>query len=198
MSMILEETPDETLLEAWRAGDRAAGDELLRRSEPVLLSFFRRRTSQNVDELVQRTLVACIHAVAKFEGRSTFKGFLLGIARNQFLMGLRTRKTAEIPDTLATFPEDGPSQLVASKEELKILLAALQTTQSPFRETLKMFYWDELSVDQIAKILDVPSGTVKSRLGRGRAMIRERLLHAAGPGSIVIKKWIEFMPPVEA
>jgi len=196
--MILEESPDEALLEAWRAGDRAAGEELLRRSKPVLMAFFRRRTSQNVDELVQRTLVACIHAVTHFEGRSTFKGFLLGIARNQFLMGLRAKKTAEMPNTLATFPEDGPSQLVASKQELKILVAALNATQSPFREVLKMFYWDEFSVEQIAKILDVPSGTVKSRLGRGRSMIRERLLHAAGPGSIVIKNWIEFMPPADA
>jgi RNA polymerase sigma factor (sigma-70 family) len=196
--MNLEESTDETLLDAWRAGDRAAGDELLRRSAPVLVAFFRRRTSQNVDELVQRTLVACIQAVANFEGRSSFKGFLLGIARNQFLMGLRSKKTSEIPNTLSTFPEDGPSQLVASKEELKILVAALDATQSPFREALKMFYWDDLSVDQIARILGVPSGTVKSRLGRGRSMIRERLLDAAGPGSVVIKKWLEFMPPAEA
>src|SRR6266513_4170357 len=188
-NMIVEESSDETLLDAWRAGDRAAGDELLRRAAPVLVAFFRRRTSQNVDELVQRTLVACIQAATQFAGRSSFKGFLLGIARNQFLMGLRARRPSELQSTLSTFPEDGPSQLVASKEELKILVAALDATQSPFREALKMFYWDDLSVEQIARILGVPSGTVKSRLGRGRSMIRERLLDAAGPGSVVIKKW---------
>jgi RNA polymerase sigma-70 factor (ECF subfamily) len=192
--MIYEECTEDTLLEQWRAGDRSAADELLRRCKPMLAAFFRRRTTENVDELVQRTLVACIQSIANFEGRASFKAFLLGIARNQFLMSLRSNKPREKPASVSTFPEDSPSQLVASKEELRILAAALNATSPPFRQVLKMFYWDDLSVEEIARTLDVPAGTVKSRLGRGRSMIKARIIEAAGPSVSLAKKLVEWMP----
>src|SRR5690349_13238259 len=52
--------PEALLLRRWRAGDRAAGDELIALCKPVLFWFFRRRTDDNVEELVQGTLAACI------------------------------------------------------------------------------------------------------------------------------------------
>src|SRR5439155_24498557 len=132
-----------------------------------------------------------------FEGRSSFKAFLLGIARNQFLMSLRSNKPRDNAVSITTFPEDSPSQLVASKEELRILAAALNATSPPFRQVLKMFYWDDLSVEEIARTLDVPAGTVKSRLGRGRSMIKARIIEAAGPSTTVARKLVEWMPPVD-
>ena len=191
------ELSEETLLERWRAGDREAADELLKRCKPLVAGFFRRRTADNVDELVQRTLVACLQAITNFEGRSSFKSFLLGIARNQFLMSLRSNRPREQATSVSTFPEDSPSQLVASKEELRILAQALNATSPPFREVLKMFYWDDLSVEEIARTLALPSGTVKSRLGRGRSMIKARIIEAAGPGSTFVDKLAELMPPIE-
>ena len=195
--MIYEECSEETLLDLWRAGDRDAAGELLRRYRPLLGGFFRRRTMQNVDELVQRTLVACVHAITNFEGRSSFKSFLLGIARNQFLVSLRSNRLRERPVSISTFPEDSPSQLVASKEELRILAAAMDATSPPFRQVLKMFYWDDLSVEEIARTLDVPAGTVKSRLGRGRSMIKARIIEAAGTTDGVARKMVEWMPVVD-
>jgi RNA polymerase sigma-70 factor (ECF subfamily) len=195
--MIHAECTEDTLLDQWRAGDREAADELLRRCEPLLAAFFRRRTAENVDELMQRTLVACMQSIGNFEGRSSFKAFLLGIARNQFLMSLRANKPHQELAPVSTFPEDGPSQLVASKEELRILAAALNATAPPFRQVLKMFYWDDLSVDEIARTLDIPTGTVKSRLGRGRSMIKVWILEAAGRSTPLSRKLLEWMPPVD-
>jgi RNA polymerase sigma-70 factor (ECF subfamily) len=195
--MMYENCAEETLLEYWRSGDRDAADELLRRCKPMLGAFFRRRTTQNVDELVQRTLVACVQSIDHFEGRSTFKAFLFGIARNQFLMNLRTRPTAEQQAPTSTFPEDSPSQLVASKEELKILVQALNATSGPFRQVLRMFYWDDLSVEEIAKTLDVPAGTVKSRLGRGRLMIKAKIIEATGSTNGLVRKLVDLIPPVD-
>jgi RNA polymerase sigma-70 factor (ECF subfamily) len=185
------------LIDHWRAGDREAADELLRRCRPMLEAFFRRRTAENVDDLVQRTLVAFMQSIWTFERRSSLKAFLLGIGRNQFLMSLRSKKAYEEPSSVSTLPEDGPSQLVASKEELRILAAALNATSPPFRQVLKMFYWDDLSVDEIARTLDVPTGTVKSRLGRGRSMIKASIIEAAGRSSPLARKLLEWMPPVD-
>jgi RNA polymerase sigma factor (sigma-70 family) len=196
--MMYENCAEEALLEYWRGGDRDAADELLRRCKPILGAFFRRRTTQNVDELVQRTLVACVQSIGHFEGRSSFRSFLFGIARNQFLMSLRSARITEQKEpTSSTFPEDSPSQLVASKEELKILTAALNSTSAPFRQVLRMFYWDDLSVEEIARTLDVPAGTVKSRLGRGRLMIKAKIIEATGSTHGIVPKLVELIPPVD-
>jgi RNA polymerase sigma-70 factor (ECF subfamily) len=166
------------LLDRWRAGDRAAGDELMQACKPMLRWFFRRRTAENVEELVQGTLVACVQALEHFEGRSSFKTFLLGIAHKQFLMSLRANRPREVPVSMQ-YREPSPSQIFASKEEVRSVSDALNDTSPAFRQVLEMFYWDELSVDEIARTLELPAGTVKSRLSRGRSMLKERIVAAS-------------------
>jgi RNA polymerase sigma-70 factor (ECF subfamily) len=72
---------------------------------------------------------------------------------------------------------------------------ALNETPSPFREVLRMFYWDELPVEEIARILAISSGTVKSRLARGRSMIRERIMAAARSREDIVRKLMDWMSP---
>jgi RNA polymerase sigma-70 factor (ECF subfamily) len=166
---------EDALLNRWRAGDCAAGDELVRMCRPVLRWFFIQRTTENVDELVQRTLVACVQALDQFEGRSSFKTFLLGIANKQFLMSLRAERARESAPPPPSYRDPSPSQLFARMEEVTTVSAALNDTSPTFRRVLEMFYLDELSVDEIAKTLCVPPGTVKSRLSRGRTMLKARI-----------------------
>jgi len=174
--MNLEE-PTERLVDHWRAGDRRAGDRLLRRYLPVLENFFRRRVSHNVDDLVQRTLFACVEAVERFEGRSSFKTYLLGIAHHQFLVSLRSdRPNLALEARLPERAEDSPSQLLAFREEQVILAKALLAVEPEFAITLKRYYWAGHSIEQIANDLGIPSGTVKSRLSRGRALVKANLL----------------------
>jgi len=164
------------LLEEWRAGDRAAGDELLRHYTATLHAFLGRRTNRNVDDLVQRTLLACVESIRHFEGRSTFKAFLLGIARNQFFMSLRSDSgAAGEANGLVTWPEESPSQLFVAKQERQLLGAALAKVAPPFRTVLKLYYLDGLSIDEISQVLGISDGTVKSRLSRGRSMMRGML-----------------------
>src|SRR5689334_12294264 len=85
------------LLARWRAGDRAAGEVLMQRYRAILCRFFQRRTSENVEELVQDTLMACLRAIDQFEGRSSFRTFLFGIAHRQFLMNLRAKRVRKVP-----------------------------------------------------------------------------------------------------
>lgn len=170
-----EETTELQLIRHWRSGDRLSGDRLLRRYVPVLKSYFSRRVSSNVDELVQRTLLACVQSVDRYEGRSSFKSYLLGIAHHQFLMSLRseTKHTAARgPASLATLAEHSPSQLVAFRQEHCLLAQALIKLSPEFLDVFKLFYWSQLSIEQIAETLGIPAGTVKSRLARGRVELK--------------------------
>jgi RNA polymerase sigma-70 factor (ECF subfamily) len=172
--------PDDTterLLVRWRSGSRDAGDRLLRRYVPVLTGFFARRSSNNADDLVQRTLLACVQGVERFEGRSTFRNYLFGIARNTFLMWQRAEAfSGRDAVTGSTRPEEGPSQLAAVRQEHVILVGALQRIEPEFSVVLRMFYWGDRSVDEIAHELGIAVGTVKSRLARGRAALKEDLM----------------------
>lgn len=172
--MIDEEGPDMLLIARWRSGSRVAADQLLRRYTPLLRGFFARRISSNVDELVQRTLLACLQGMANFEGRSSFRTYVFGIAQNQLLMSQRSeaRWTHTSEQQARTPAEDSPSQLLAVKEEQRLLLAALFSVGPEFRSVLKKFYWDGQSVEEIAEELGAPLGTIKSRLSRGRASLK--------------------------
>jgi RNA polymerase sigma-70 factor, ECF subfamily len=175
--MIAEEGTEVRLLRRWRSGDKNAGDQLMRRYWPLLTAFFRRKRASNVEELVQSTLLASIQAVSRFAERSSFKTYLLGIARNQFLMSLRSDDTASVdPPTISTAPEDSPSRMFALEQERRFLVRALLQLPPPFRKVLTLLYWDGCSIEEIAQQLGVPTGTVKSRLARGRAMLKEQLL----------------------
>jgi RNA polymerase sigma-70 factor (ECF subfamily) len=170
-----EETTELRLIRHWRSGDRISGDRLLRRYVPVLKSYFARRVNSNVDELIQRTLLACVQAVDRYEGRSSFKTYLLGIAHHQFLMSLRPEPLAGRGGgvaTLSTLSDDSPSQLVAFRQEHFLLVKALIRINPEYLTVLKMFYWGQLSVEEIATRLAIPAGTVKSRLARGRAELK--------------------------
>lgn len=170
------EDTTERLLVSWRSGSRDAGDQLLRRYVPELTGFFGRRSSGNAEELVQRTLLACAQNVGHFEGRSTFRTYLFGIARNQYLMFQRGRRyTGADAVSLVTRPEEGPSQLAAVRQEHVILVLALRRVEPEFSIVLRKFYWQERSIVEIAAELGIAVGTVKSRLARGRASLKAHL-----------------------
>ena len=170
-----EDTTERLVLE-WRAGKRDAGDQLLHRYRPELQLFFGRRSREHADDLVQRTLLACTESVARFEGRSTFRTYLYGIARNQYMMYQRAEAFARSePVTLPTPAEDGPSQLAAVRQEHLLVLLALRQVPAHFAIALKKYYWKEQPLEEIARELEISVGTVKSRLARGRGALKAAL-----------------------
>lgn len=170
------EDTTEMLLSKWREGRRDAGDQLLHRYRPALRVFFGRRAREHADELVQRTLLACTESVARFEGRSTFRTYLYGIARNQYMMYRRAEAFAgREPVTLQTRAEDGPSHLAAVRQEHLLVLSALRHVPPDFAVVLKKHYLKEQPLEEIAQELSISVGTVKSRLARGRGALKAAL-----------------------
>ena len=177
--MASDDSTDVDLMHAWKSGDRRAGDVLLRRYTPLLRRFFARRIAHSADELVQRTWLACIQSLGRFEERSSFRTYLLGIARNQYFMSLRhSYRTAPEQMLPCSVPKDSPSQLVAAKEQERVLLGALLQLSKELRMVLDLYYWQGLSVEAIAEQVRARPGTVKSRLARGRLVLRGKIAEA--------------------
>jgi RNA polymerase sigma-70 factor, ECF subfamily len=127
----------------------------------------------SVDDAVQATLVAIERRIDRYEGRARFRTWLWAVARNEALMQLRRRRdtpTADIADAPA--PGGRLSSVIATRETIAHLVDGLA---EPYRTTLRLQLDEQLDYDAIAVRLDVPIGTVRSRLAKARAMLAARL-----------------------
>lgn len=174
---------DAERLAQWRAGDEAAGEALIGAHYDTILRFFRTKAGEDADDLVQRTFLRCLEPRADYQGRASFRAFLFGIARNVLLEYIRAcvRDRRVDPDfSVRSIHDLSPraSTAVFAKTEERKLVAALQQLPVELQMALELYYWEELPVDEVAMALQIPPGTVKSRLHRGRQQLRA-LIEAA-------------------
>jgi RNA polymerase sigma factor (sigma-70 family) len=167
---------DEDLLAAWSAGDKSAGKELYARYFPIVYRFFRSKIGDELEDLVQRTFLACTGHRTQLKDVSSFRAFVLVVARNELASHLRKRYRAGAPiDPAAVSLADlgaTPSELIGNREEHRLLLLALRRLPLAVQELLELHYFERLSGSELAELFEVPEGTVRSRLRRGLAALR--------------------------
>ncbi len=163
---------DYALLDAWQAGDREAGDRLLRRHVDALHRFFRNKVGDEVDELVQRSFLALVRAKDEFRRESSFRTFVFTVARRQLFRFFERRRRGERMDVLgsASVVDLGasPSGLAAEREEERLVLLALRRIPLDLQIAIELHYWEGLTTLELAQALGIPQGTAKSRLRRAR------------------------------
>ncbi len=170
---------DADLFAAWQAGDRAAGSALIERHFDAIARFFAAKVDRtHQDDLIQRTFLACLEAAASFRGQGSFRAFLFGIARNLLFEQYRAKvRDARIePDfAISGIADLAPGVVtgVEGRAERRRLVQALQRIPLESQILIELYYWEELSVDELAVALAVPPGTIKSRLHRARGQLTE-------------------------
>jgi RNA polymerase sigma-70 factor (ECF subfamily) len=177
---------DRGLLERWRAGERAAGEALFERHFASLYRFFHNKCEDDTDELVQSTLVACLSAKEQFRGESSFRTYLFSIARNKLYRYLRDRKRgAEIDVTITSVAEVITTlrTAIARDQAHRALLDALRKLPIEQQTLLELYYWEELDTAELARIFEVPAGTIAQWLFRARGKLRE-LLRSDAPDTL--------------
>lgn len=166
---------DFVLLDAWRGGDRTAGDALLRRHFDGMYRFFRNKIDHGVDDLIQRTFTACIAAKGDIRKQSTFRTYLFTIARHElYHHWSRTRRDDQRfapAETSVAQMGGSASSIMAREQEQRLLLRALRMLPLELQLVIELHYWEQLSTQEIAEILDVPQGTAKSRMRRAREQL---------------------------
>jgi RNA polymerase sigma-70 factor (ECF subfamily) len=174
---------DEGLLGAWAAGDDAAGEELYQRHFDALYRFFRTKAPDDYEDLIQTTMLECMRSKGRFRGDAPFRGFLFGVARNCLLHHFRSRFRDRLDfDSSRSSVADldpRPSTLAARNAEQHRLLEAMRQIPVDLQLVLELHYWEDMSTRELAAVLELPQGTVKSRLRRAREALRQ-VLEAAG------------------
>jgi RNA polymerase sigma factor (sigma-70 family) len=168
---------DFALLEAWRDGDLQAGSQLFDRHFESIHRFLRNKVGDDTDEVMQRTLLACVETRDRFRGASSFRTYLFGVARLELLAHYRRRRKFDSHVDLESrsfFDLDpSPSTVVARHMEQKILHEALRRLPIDLQIALELHYWENMSATEVATVLEIPAGTVKSRLRRGKEMLKD-------------------------
>ena len=179
--------PDRDLLDAIAGGEAAALTELYDRHGRALYGFLRRMTSDDLtaEELVQDTLLGVWRGAAGFEGRSSVRTWLYVIARRLAYrrMGRRALQLVEL-EAAGPLVDPGPTPEVAAlasaqRDEIVALLDQLSLVH---REALVLFFIDDLSHAEMAEVLGVPLGTVKSRLSNARRALAALVEQQGGAG----------------
>ncbi len=178
--MSTPEPSDGQLLAAVAAGDRRALEQLYRRNAPWLAARLQRRCGDGgvVDEVLQDTFVAVWRGAGRFDGRGEAGAWLWGIAVRRLVDAVRRspRPTAD----LLSVPET--AGVVGSAEE-QVLLGiehgalgpALDRLSPALRAVVRATVLDGLTTREAGQLLGIPAGTVKTRMMRARAQLREDL-----------------------
>jgi RNA polymerase sigma-70 factor, ECF subfamily len=175
---------DEDLVDAARAGDRAALDALLRRHHDRVYAVCRRLCPNEADarDACQEALVAVARRLDRFDGRSRFATWLYRVTTNACLDELRRarRRPASVDWGLG---DDGRAGALDDETDAAVerlaLAAALAALPATFRAPVVLRDVAGLDYAAIAEALDLPPGTVRSRIARGRAQLA-RALSTAG------------------
>jgi RNA polymerase sigma-70 factor (ECF subfamily) len=183
-------------LDAWGSGDPEAARELLRRYTGVLVRFFDRKLDEPVEDLVQETLEACIAGRARYRGSSSFRSYVLGIARYVLFAHLRAKYRA--PDELdleASSLSDlapSPSRALDEKRERRLLLDALRLLPVETQVMLELYYWQRLSGTELAEVLGITERALRSRLRRGLEALRDAVGRLAESPELLASSWADF------
>ena len=145
-------------------------------------AFWLTRNQAEAEDLVQETFSKALHAFDSFQSGTNFKAWIFRILRNTFLTtrsGIAASRTVFLedhPDTLDTTASGPtPEDTLIRLDNQAALHAALEQLQPPLREALLLCDVEEIKYKDIAVILDVPIGTVMSRLSRARRTLRQLL-----------------------
>jgi RNA polymerase sigma-70 factor (ECF subfamily) len=185
------EGDDQRLIEALRAGSERAYEELLARfQQPVYtLSFRLLNNPSEACDVVQEVFLKVFRNIDHFRGQSSLKTWIYRITVNEahnarrWFFRHRRREVEldtdprEMRDWKETIADGGrsPFDVVLDREQAGIIEAALERINPVFREAVVLRDITDLSYEEIAVILAVSLGTVKSRILRGREALRDEL-----------------------
>jgi len=155
------------------------------------VAFWLSRNGDDAEDLVQETFLKALRGFESFEPGSNFKAWIFRILRNSYLTsrsGLAARNTVALEDELAESEERGPAQLPEAAIERQTpetnllqmadraaLHAAMEALPRPLLEVILLCDVEEMKYREIAATLEIPIGTVMSRIARARSALRATL-----------------------
>jgi RNA polymerase sigma-70 factor (ECF subfamily) len=171
---------DADLVRRVAGGDRAALAALYERHGQAVLAQIVLAVGERTlaEEILQDTMLAVWRGAASFRGASRVRSWLIAIARRQARDRMRRHRVDTVTDDLLSgwaAAEPGPEDLTLARAEAAVVAKAVGELGPRHREILGLVYGASLTLAEAAAVLDVPLGTVKSRLAGARSALASLL-----------------------
>ena len=175
---------DQTLLESIATGDKLAMQVLFQRHNVRVYRFVLRLIGNPAlaEEIVSEVFLNVWRRAGSFDAKCQVTTWLLAIARHKALSVLRRRPETQLDEAMAATiadPGEDAEAVLDRKERSQIIRACLTQLSPAHREIIDLVYYHEKSVDEVARIVDAPKSTVKTRMFYARSHMA-KLLAAAG------------------
>jgi RNA polymerase sigma-70 factor (ECF subfamily) len=186
---VLVNASDPELARRCLSGDEAACRELVRRYERQVYSVALRmvRVREDAEDLTQETFVRMFRALDRYDPTRPFPAWLLTIAARLSIDHLRRRRVPTVPLSWSepgaseervidvADPGLGPAELAERSEEERGAEGLIASLPEHYRIVVVLRHQQGLSYEEISEALRIPLGTVKARIHRARALLKERL-----------------------
>ena len=172
------QTDDNELAALAAGGDRRALEQLLERHADRIHALCRRVIPHREDALdaTQEAMIAVARGISRFDGRAAFTTWLYRVATNAALDELRRKRRRPEPTDPALIDEPARGSALEDRVGARLDVdAALAALPEEFRVAVVLRDLCDLDYAEIAEVLDIPPGTVRSRIARGRAALLELL-----------------------
>jgi RNA polymerase sigma factor (sigma-70 family) len=177
------ERTDEVLFEAWRGGDAEAGSELFERYFEPLYRFLRNKLETGVEDLLQQTFLACVRRKHALREGGKFRAYLFTVARHELFEHWRQRRkrAGEVDVAEISLADLGtsPTGVIARQAEHRLLLRALCAIPLDLQIAIELHYWEGMTGPELAEVLGIPEGTVRSRLRRAQEALEAAMVELA-------------------
>jgi RNA polymerase sigma-70 factor (ECF subfamily) len=160
------------------AGDVSAFDGIVRRWQAPLVNLAYRfcRDRARAEDMAQEAFLRVFRGLKSWRQDAAFSTWLFAVATNLYRSELRriparTMSIEDVAELRDSRPTDGG---LAEEERSQAIRSAILALPAKYREPMILFYFHEMDIAAAARSLNLPQGTVKARLSRGRELLRER------------------------
>ena len=167
-----------------QSGDQTAFAELVRRHSPLVfrlaVSILGREFVPEAEDVTQEVFLKVHHAIESFRGEAEFSSWIYRITFNQAVnLKERVRFRSPHADETALYravaPGPGPERQFETAQRDRALAECIRTLPEVYQSALRLYYWLEAGVGEVAALLGVPENTAKSYLHRARQLLRGML-----------------------
>ena len=173
-----QQLADQLLVVRCQLGERAAFDDLIQRWAGPLHRYALKLTHDPAlaSDLTQDIWLRVIQGLGRLREAGQFRAWLFGIAHRTFVDRLRIRYATPVDTGMELEDFAAEEDIAADPVMERALATGMASLPVVEREVLTLFYLEELSLAEIAHVLGIPTGTVKSRLFRARTLLRKHIL----------------------
>lgn len=175
----MSDRSDEELVRAIQSGDIFAFEQLVVRYQRKLQSFVFRMLGddQSAADVAQESFINLYKTIDRVDSTKKFSSYVFSIARNTALSHIRkTKKEISIEDLEIAIEDESLYQQIVQKEDAMYVRRAVQRLDFKYRRVIQLYYFDDLSYEEISTAMHLPINTIRTHVRRAKDMLRKQLL----------------------